>query len=383
MAEFLAVGTEYDIELTKEDVPCQVKIGGKTEKFVPNINMQKWGDECWLNINHPDVVGLETESVKDDKIELVIGDNTHRYYEKEGKLEYEIELKKKPSSNTITLDLNFPDGLNFYHQPELTQQEIDAGDIRPDNVINSYAVYWKKKNHILGQQNYKTGKFCHIYRPEIIDSIGNKIWAELKYQNKQLIITIPQDWLDNAIYPIVIDPTFGTESQGGSSGSDAPLQASGDDTPAGAGTLNTIHLYQFNEFGAGDDVKVGLYKDNAGLPGAQEGSESETQDIGTEVAALWGVYNCNIPITAIKYWFGWIWNGTVQSYYDASPGTERWHGQTHTYANAWPDPMVRDDFRERVYSVFGTYTAAAAGGGVARIGVFGNALVGPFGGVIN
>ncbi len=174
MAEFLQTGTEYNIELTKEDVPCQVEIGGTTEKFVPNINASKWNAECWLNINHPDVVSAEIERVIGDKIELTVGENTHRYYETNGRLEYEIELLMKPRSNVITLDLSFPDGLSFHEQTEANKDSPE--DYRPDNVINSYAVYWKKRDHKVGGQNYKTGKFCHICRSNIIAAEDEWTW---------------------------------------------------------------------------------------------------------------------------------------------------------------------------------------------------------------
>ena len=159
--EFDRIDTEYDTELDE----AAIKIGGTSQKFVPNINASKWNNEAWLNINTPGLVTTEKETYQDGKIELVLGDKTHRYYEKGGKLEYEIEFKQTPLSNVVTLNLAFPIGLDFYYQPELEQWEIDEGCVRPDNVVGSYAVYWNKKNN-----RYKTGKFCHIYRPKIIDA---------------------------------------------------------------------------------------------------------------------------------------------------------------------------------------------------------------------
>jgi len=95
--------------------------------------------------------------------------------------------------------------LEFYYQPELTKQEIDEGAFRPDNVVGSYAVYHStKRNHIIGQTNYKTGKAFHIYRPKIIDSNGWEVWGELNIDKDAgiLSVTIPQDFIDNAKYPI-------------------------------------------------------------------------------------------------------------------------------------------------------------------------------------
>lgn len=96
-------------------------IGGASviDRFVPNINCQKWNDECWLNINHPDIVTAEKESTVDGKTSITIGNNTHRYYIIDGKLEYEIEFEKRPKNNTVELSLDFPEGLDFFYQDSL------------------------------------------------------------------------------------------------------------------------------------------------------------------------------------------------------------------------------------------------------------------------
>src|SRR5690606_132791 len=87
----------------------------------------------------------------------------------------------------------------------------------PENVKGSYAVYHvSKKNHIKGKKNYGSGKAFHIFRPKVHDAEGNETWADLLIENGELIITVPQEFLDKAIYPIIIDPTFGEDSQGAS-----------------------------------------------------------------------------------------------------------------------------------------------------------------------
>ena len=138
---------EYKTSLFYGPASASVVLGGKDEttgsKFVPNINAAKWDDECWLNINYPEAIHDEKETWVDGAVSISVGDNTHRYYIKDGRLEYEIEFAKRPPSDIVTLNLAFSEGLQFYHQPELTQEEKDEGCYRPDNVINSYAVYWK------------------------------------------------------------------------------------------------------------------------------------------------------------------------------------------------------------------------------------------------
>ena len=268
-------GTEYDIELTKDDVPCTIKIGGTTEKFVPNINTSKWNDECWLNINHPDVVNTEVEQFIDNKIELSIGNNTHRYYvNQNGRLEYEIVFRAKPTSNKVELDLDFSDGLSFFHQPALTQEEIDEGGERPDDVINSYAVYWKKKNN-----KYRTGKFCHIYRPKITDAAEHWEWCDLEYKDKKLTITISQNFLDSAVYPLTLDPTLGYTSIGGTvGGEDSRSYANRgltfqNDIAILTGIVTRVWFYCRNTFVA-EPVELGVYDESGGEPNNLLGSDS-------------------------------------------------------------------------------------------------------------
>ena len=216
--------TIYELN-TKDAV---IKIGGSMpDKFVPNINASKWGDECWLNINHPDSVTSESEEFIADKVSLKIGNNTHRCYALEnGDLEYEIEYESRPAYDIETFDLSFPDGLIFAKQLTL-EEEWERDNVgqtledylavmnRPDNVINSYAVYWKEVNN-----QYKTGKFCHIYRAELIDANGNRSWCDMDINpsTKKMRVIMDGAWLDNAVYPVILDPVLGYDTYGGSSG---------------------------------------------------------------------------------------------------------------------------------------------------------------------
>jgi len=213
--ELIKATTEYSAShLGFQDLKTDILIGSKLDKFVPNINFNKWSDECWLNINYPIPITGEKEVYSTDSVQITDKNNeTHKFYmTSEGELEYEIILPAIPLSNKFIFNLTFPDGLNFYYQPELTDTEkIDC--YRPDNVVGSYAVYWNKKNN-----QYQTGKFCHIYRPHVVDATGNSIWGELFIDSitKTMTITIDPIWLSKAIYPVIIDPTIGYNVAGAS-----------------------------------------------------------------------------------------------------------------------------------------------------------------------
>ncbi|GAG00289.1 unnamed protein product, partial [marine sediment metagenome] len=81
---------------------------------------------------------------------------------------------------------------------------------QPIDVIGSYAVYHSSKR----DNKYKTGKAFHIYRPKIIDANDEWVWGVMNISNSVLSITIDQDWLNNAVYPVTVDPTFGYTSEG-------------------------------------------------------------------------------------------------------------------------------------------------------------------------
>jgi hypothetical protein len=212
------------------DVKPSILIGGKTEKFVPNVNisfeLESSKEQYFLNINRSSVtvdsvtVDKEISSLVTDKLSLSIGNETDIWHiDENGNFEWDIEFKQKPSTNVFSWALTHTEGLSFYYQPALTQADIDNGTRRPDNVVGSYAVYCNKTGHYKDADgkttvNYRTGKLLHIYRPLCIDAKGNKEWAELLIEKGTLTITIPQKFLNTAVYPVTLDPTFGYTSIG-------------------------------------------------------------------------------------------------------------------------------------------------------------------------
>ncbi len=96
-----------------------------------------------------------------------------------GGLELEFILSGKPNPNAIAVPFS-RENVVFYYQPPLTeefkQQDCEvwthtyvktkkgAEFWRPENVVGSYAVYHASKRSGV----YKTGKICHVYRPQLL-----------------------------------------------------------------------------------------------------------------------------------------------------------------------------------------------------------------------
>jgi len=209
------------IAVQKDDVrdKISVEVGdSKQADFFPQVKICRWDNEVNFSARlvHDEKTPIVSSS--DNKI-IWSGDKREvNFYDLTDGYEFEVILKEKPDSNKIEFTLNTK-GLNFYYQPELTPEEIAEDASRPDNVVGSYAVYASEtKINYTGDKEYKAGKVGHIYRPKIMDSDGAEVWGELKIENDILSVTIPQDFLDKAVYPVrhAAGLTFGYTSIGAS-----------------------------------------------------------------------------------------------------------------------------------------------------------------------
>ncbi len=171
------------------DFPCPVVLGKKTPDF--GLHRFRQG----LRFIPPDDEGF---SLRGDKRRLLYKGRkkSHRFtILGDTSFEYDCILLKEPESNVITLRMEGAENFDFLRQPDFVKDPFLKG---------SYAVY--KKETLVGEG---TGKLCHIHRPEIIDAGGRRCWGELAVVGNELHIIIPEWWLSEAKYPVVVDPTLG------------------------------------------------------------------------------------------------------------------------------------------------------------------------------
>jgi hypothetical protein len=119
--------------------------------------------------------------------------------------EYDIILNKEPESNRLYLAIQGWEGFDFFRQPD---------NLGPDILRGSYAVY--KKEEVINTPAYHvgTGKLCHIHRPRIIDARGRRVWGDIWIDRGVMTMTIPEWWLSDAKYPVVVDPVVGSSVVG-------------------------------------------------------------------------------------------------------------------------------------------------------------------------
>jgi len=236
MSRIIKTGSRQEYTLQGADLtpgraqPWSSIIGGRDEatggRFVPNLNLSRWDGEAWLNINHRDTfIDTEAPRLTKDGLSVKKGGLRHLWYERAGldgatELEWELVWEanpnpppylsplQKPPWYRVVFDLAFPKGLRFCRQPNKANR---PGETIPDRVKDSYAVYWSSNNGV-----YKTGKLCHIYRPEVMDANGKRTWCGFQVDETQRTMTvlINQAWLNHAAYPVTLDPTYGYTSAG-------------------------------------------------------------------------------------------------------------------------------------------------------------------------
>lgn len=370
-------GDRVEVSVASDVVDAgEQKVELKKDK--PEVRFKKWNGEVDLGLTYDAVKAHGNRPLLSNKMEYKDSkQEVHAYPLTEG-FEVEVILNEKPNTNIVTFTLDGWENLDFFYQPELTQQEIDDGASRPENVVGSYAVYHKEKvNHKLGDINYATGKVGHIYRPNIVDSTGKSVWGELHIENGILTVTIPQWFLDEAVYPIhhAAGLTFGYTSVGATGEIFSCSEVTQFSTAPENGTITSI---SFAHKGSGIpqnvNSKVGVFTyTSATNAGASLAQSSVTAVSLTQTAAFVGV-NVSYAVTAsTNYFLAAVENhpdtGENTFWYDTSAGKTILIGNTEPdCSTTFSDPFSEDGFTvaNSIFSIYATYTAdapAASGDG--------------------
>jgi len=247
--------------------------------------------------------------------------------------------------------------VEFYFQPALTEWEKANGFMRPENVVGSYAAYHKNKNgvhlNVADAEKYKCGKAFHIYRPKLIDATGKTAWADLTITANTLKITLPQEFLDEAVYPVTVDPTFGYETIGASSWSTANRITATRFSSGGTGTGQSITVYLQNAGGSGKKIKCALYDGN----NLVSNGTTEEFSIPDPYSAQWKTLNFPTSPSILNQDYkicAWQ-NSNAYLRYDSS-GVNQWSYQDITY-DAWPNPANFSSEMPYKFSIYCTYTS--------------------------
>lgn len=373
---------EYKLEKTafikeaKDENAIQTEVGDKTkDEFEPSLTLRKWDDEVSFKVK-ANLQGIAKKDRKlileDNKIKLKTQKKEYHFYRIEKGYEFEIVLLEKPTSNVISLDIELK-GLDCFYQPELTQEEKDEGAFRPIEIIGSYACYHSTKQgdySKMGLKNYMAGKAFHIYRPRIIDNIGKEVWGELNIdvENKFLTVKIPQEFLNNAVYPIrhASGLTFGETGVGGSQiGAPANwLMSYLHTSPSGTNQADSISLYARPLDSSAIDQNIkGVLVLHSNLNIVTNGV-SGVMTFTNYISPNWEIGSFSTPpsLTAsTDYCIGFVnEDGDYRGYYDSGDADTEHADTTNSYSSP-TDPTDLNWHQTNNLSIYVTYSAEGGG----------------------
>lgn len=198
------------------------------------IELKAFNEESSLILKP--VIGLSyTEnSLTNEGISLKSDNYELNFYKISNGYEYEIIFYSNPLINEIIIPIDLTNFV-LYYQPPLYEEYIESYDLkqidflnsthaifnktvidyRPLNVVGSYAVYHSSKRG----NEYTTGKAYHLFTNQFIDAKGNTVYVPYNsnaQETKQLVVEIPKEFMDKAVYPVTFAPTFGKTDIGGS-----------------------------------------------------------------------------------------------------------------------------------------------------------------------
>lgn len=329
----------------------------------PSVKLNKWNDNTYLKLKNDFGLLFDKPILNNNIITYEHTNMDIKIYPTKinngNGLEYEVILKTKPLGNVFNFNIE-TNNLVFYYQPELTQEEIDNGHYRPDNVIGSYAVYHKEN---IGNE-FKTGKAYHIYRPMLIDSDNKISYCDLFINEKLGIMSIICDtnFLNNAIYPVILDPTLGYGVIGASDFNPDPER------------LRTLRV-QLNESGIINNIairvttpctlgsiKFGVYDNNEtynNLPyNLLTESTNVTCSINSWINASTYTSELSSGIYYLAFWSSDNWSNCKLAYDSATYNYSTWNG-VRTF-NGLPDPLTGQNSNStNRYSIYANYTASS------------------------
>ena len=330
----------------------------KREDFLPQVKIKRWDNEVNFSVRLLDD-GLDEPTITTEGEKIVWDKNSvkvefYDYTENEGGQKMVLFFKEKPSTNKVRFSVNRK-GLDFLKQLPLTQKEIDEGVFRSENVVNSYAIYCSEnKTNWEGGKLYRVGKLGHDFAPKITDANGWSVYGDLDYvweddEHGERILTIPQDFLDNAVYPIKSNENFGYEGDGQSAYN-----------PGG----QTIYTYPFTGV-EGDLVSISAKHTDWSPGGGALVIYDASNRIDYTAYQSWGsagwAYDVSLIIGATvsvsTYYLGWC-TGTQGLYFDSDAGNNNFY-QT-VYSSPPPATWTKTQSGQtRKFSIYATVAVSA------------------------
>lgn len=387
LATYVLTGTT----LVAKSAQFPIEIGdSKQADFYPQIKLPLWDNEVNFSIrlldNDPTVpvVRATENKILWEKPHVSAQLFDQGFDEETGGFEFAVIWPAPPPSNVLQFSVQLK-GLTANYQLPLTQEkpkswwtgvitETEAFDkdgnrrgYRPAHVVGSYVFYHATMTgNYQGGKNYKSGKAFQIDRPWAQDANGVRVWAvlDVNVRTGLMTITVPQEFLDAAVYPVLVDPTFGYSTPGGSSDNNGtiPTYSFANTTPASSGTLDSITV-RVEVLGTPGHAGVALYSNVGGAASARlAATEPGTAGPSSGTADVTTPCSYGSLTLGVQYWFGLRFDTAGYGWKYDSLGVNGGNGLQDQGTNvAFPATAANaGQFNESI-TIYGNFTTGGGG----------------------
>jgi len=390
--------------LGKVDERADVWVGGDGSGFQAKVRSEKWNNPdprypgCWLEMSAQGVEESQANKrqIKRGRRHGRDGDiltsefgrkkkhgtghtTEHHEWYIGNSLDWDVRFTSKdqlPDERAengdyiLRFDLSYPHGLSFYDQGYLTQAEKDEGTEREAKFENSICAFFNKSGRFMSSEggelvNYETGKYGVIQRPDIILHQGTlneeHHWGYQIVVGTELLVYIPQAVV-NAWNPstgdLVVDPTFGYTSIGGTSVTvSVAYCARTSPNIYTAGSSEQITAFtMYGKSAVGNTQEAAAYTISSGQAVNQLASPVSVSLTST---AAWRTASGLTQSLTSGVTYGCATGSSDSSslvaYYDSTGSSS----DTSQNNSRFSDPWVHNISRNRYFSVYATYGVVA------------------------
>ena len=225
----------------------------------PHITVTRWNKENSISISAPaNLINSTVGALSGEKVE--IKDSKTGWYANQNpdnleQMKFGLILYEKPITNTWVFGISGHEGLKLNLRPPFNKDNGDGtktlttsggvGEHAYSYIVSSETITGKlsKEGSLLDETNSK--HFLSILRPKFIDNRGDWVWADLEIKDSNYIITVDQEFLDKAVYPVKVNDTatYQQDISGYTAMEDTQMRGSGADTNYGTNVQLSISSY--------------------------------------------------------------------------------------------------------------------------------------------
>lgn len=284
-----------------------------------------------------------------------------------GGLQFDVVYSSKPSS-LVENFLITNDRINLVKQESKPWElkDWDAHNWKGERVTRVGKCF--RPIHMEGgfvgfDSNWK--KLFNLPRFILIDATGKKTFVDnMTYNAGMLSVYLPDKFMSEAAYPVILDPTFGMTTIGASTTYYTEGGWGSKHSTGFAGTTSNILAYIQSTGTA--NFRGAFYSDVSGVPTTRLATAGANATMNT--TAAWRTSNISYAHSNTTLWPFVGGDDFINIAYDAGGTSQSFESNTFTYPT-FPNPGSIFSYFDVVFSLYSNSTASSSPSKLALLGV--------------